>query len=155
MWSRFERLVEEKLRDAIAAGEFDNLPGRGRPQDLSVNPYVDPDERMAQDMLRAHGYGLPWMEERRDLLRDRERLVASLRTAWERHGGGLPTAAQRNRQRARWQHAVEAFRRDAEALDARIRSHNLTVPLVGMRVRRLDVNDVVESLSQAGKVEKP
>lgn len=155
MGSRFDRIVEERIREAIAAGEFDDLPGRGTPQDLSVNPHVDPDERMAQDMLRAHGFSLPWIEERRDLLRDRERLLAALHVAWTRHGGGLPTAAQRNRERARWQRAVEAFRRDAAALNARIRAHNHTVPVPGMRVSLLDANGVIASLSDTPKVENP
>lgn len=155
MGGRFEKLVEEKLRDAIAAGEFDNLPGRGRPQDLRVNPHVHPDERMAQDMLRAHGFGLPWIEERRDLLRDRERLLASLRQAWEWHGGGLPTAAARARERARWERSLAQFRSDAGALNARIRSHNHTVPVPGMRVHTLDANDEIAALSAAPKVEMP
>jgi Domain of unknown function (DUF1992) len=141
----FDKLVEEKLREAIAGGEFDDLPGKGKPQDLRINPYVPEDERMAQDMLRAHGFGLPWIEDRRDLLREREALLRALQTSWQRHGGALPTAAQRNRERARWENAVAAFRRDAEALNARIRSHNFTVPVTGMRVKLLDAD---ESLNQ-------
>jgi DnaJ-like protein len=149
MSGEFDRLVEEKLREAIAAGEFSGLPGEGRPQDLSVNPFVDADERMAQDMLRAHGFSLPWIEERRDLLRDRDRLLAALHAAWARHGCGLPTATERNRARPRWQRAVSAFRRDAAALNTRIRTHNLTVPVPGMRVALLDVDAEVARARQA------
>jgi DnaJ family protein C protein 28 len=144
----FDKLVEEKLREAIANGEFDDLPGKGRPQDLRINPYVPADERMAQDMLRAQGFGLPWIEERRDLLREREALLRALHTSWQRHGGALPTAAQRNRERARWESAVAAFRRDAEALNARIRSHNFTVPVTGMRVKPLDADEAVRDTRQ-------
>ncbi|HEV7680022.1 MAG TPA: DUF1992 domain-containing protein [Candidatus Dormibacteraeota bacterium] len=142
----FEKLVEEKLREAIASGEFDDLPGKGKPQDLRVNPYVHPDDRMAHDMLRAQGFGLPWMEERRDLMREREALLRALHTSWERHGGGLPTAGDRNRERQRWAGAVSAFRRDADSLNARMRSHNLTVPLPGMRVRPLDAEEALKEV---------
>jgi DnaJ family protein C protein 28 len=142
----FEKLVEEKLREAIANGEFDDLPGKGKPQDLRINPYVHPDDRMAQDMLRAHGFGLPWMEERRDLIRERESLLRALHTAWERHGGRLPTATDRNRERQRWANAASAFRRDTGALNARIRTHNLTVPVPGMRVRPLDADEALKEL---------
>jgi DnaJ family protein C protein 28 len=138
--SEFDKLVEEKLREAIANGEFDDLPGKGKPQDLRVNPFVHPDQRMAQDMLRAQGFALPWIEERRDLLREREALLRALHTAWERHGGALSTAAQRSRERARWRAAVTAFRRDADALNARIRAHNHIVPVTGMRVRLIDAD---------------
>ena len=27
----FEKIAEEKIQNAIAAGEFDNLPGKGKP----------------------------------------------------------------------------------------------------------------------------
>ena len=124
----------------------------GKPQDLRVNPFVHPDDRMAYDMLHAHGFALPWIEERRDLLRDRDALLRSLHTSWQRHGGALPTAAQRNRERARWNSAVAAFRRDADALNHRIRLHNLTVPVPGMRVARLDAE---EALRNARQPERP
>jgi hypothetical protein len=133
----FDRLVEEQIREAIARGDYAGLPGRGRPQDLRVNPYVKADERMAQDMLAAQGFGLPWIEERRDLLRDRDALLDSLRRARQRHAA-LPTAAARARQRPRWDAAAAQFRRDAATLNARIRTHNHTVPVPGMRVRLVD-----------------
>jgi DnaJ family protein C protein 28 len=144
----FDKLVEEKLREAIANGEFDDLPGKGKRQDLRVNPYVHPDDRMAQDMLHGQGFALPWIEERRDLLREREALLRALRTSWERHGGALPTAAQRNRERTRWNSAMAAFRRDADALNTRIRSHNYTVPVPGMRVRLLNADLAIRETGQ-------
>jgi Domain of unknown function (DUF1992) len=142
----FDKLVEEQIREAIARGDYAGLPGRGRPQDLRVNPYVRADERMAQDMLAAQGFGLPWIEERRDLLRDRARLLDALRRAWERHAGGLPTAAARARQRPHWDAAAAQFRRDAEALNARIRTHNHTVPVPGMRVRLIEPDTDLNAL---------
>jgi len=118
----------------------------GKPQDLRVNPYVHPDDRMAYDILRAHGFGLPWIEERRDLLRERDALLRDLHAAWQRHAT-LPTASQRNRARARRDAAVAAFRRDAEALNERIRSHNRLVPVPGMRVKPIDAGQAVRDLS--------
>lgn len=48
-------LAEQKIRDAIDNGEFDNLPGKGRPlppDDLSLVP---PDKRAAYKLLRNAG----------------------------------------------------------------------------------------------------
>ena len=109
----------------------------GKPQDLRVNPFVHPDDRMAYEILRAHGFAPPWIEERRDLLRDRQALLRALHTAWQRHAS-LPTASQRNRERARWNAAAAAFRRDADALNDRIRSHNRLARFPGMRVPLVD-----------------
>jgi Domain of unknown function (DUF1992) len=119
----------------------------GRALDLRVNPFVPPDDRLAYDMLAAQGFALPWIEERRDLLRDRDALIAALSSAWERLGGGLPTATARAAARPRWNGALTRLRRDAEALNARIRSHNLTVPVPGMRVALLDVEQILGDLS--------
>jgi hypothetical protein len=33
-----ESLVEKKIREAIEQGEFDDLPGKGKPVDTSENP---------------------------------------------------------------------------------------------------------------------
>jgi hypothetical protein len=116
----------------------------GKPQDLRVNPFVHPDDRMANEILRAHGFAPPWIEERRDLLRDRESLLRALHTAWQRHAA-LPTASQRNRERARWNSAAAAFRRDAESLNERIRSHNRLARFPGMRVPLLDAEEALRS----------
>ena len=35
-------IAERKIQDAIEDGLFDNLPGRGQPLDLSVNPFEPP-----------------------------------------------------------------------------------------------------------------
>jgi len=32
----FEKIAEEKIQEAIATGEFDDLPGKGKPLDLDA-----------------------------------------------------------------------------------------------------------------------
>jgi hypothetical protein len=44
--------VEEKIQEAIARGEFDNLPGEGRPIDLTENPFVPAEWRLAYKTLK-------------------------------------------------------------------------------------------------------
>jgi hypothetical protein len=51
--SRLDLLVEKQIREAMEAGEFDNLPGKGQPIDLTENPFEDPDLRMAHHLLRG------------------------------------------------------------------------------------------------------
>ena len=40
------------MREAIENGEFDNLPGKGEPIDLSENPFEDPDLRVVHRLQR-------------------------------------------------------------------------------------------------------
>lgn len=51
----FDRIVEALIKDAMERGEFDNLPGKGKPIDLTE--YFDtPEEvRLANSMLRNAG----------------------------------------------------------------------------------------------------
>ncbi len=37
--SNFDRIVEEKIRAAMEAGAFNNLPGKGKPLNLEENPH--------------------------------------------------------------------------------------------------------------------
>jgi hypothetical protein len=45
-------LVEQKIQEAIAKGEFDHLPGEGKPIELDENPFVPADWRLAHKMLK-------------------------------------------------------------------------------------------------------
>ena len=40
-------VAERKIKDAMEAGEFDNLPGKGEPLDLDKNPFENIAQRIA------------------------------------------------------------------------------------------------------------
>ena len=52
----WESLIDQKIREAMEQGEFDDLPGKGEPVDLSENPFEDPELRLAHRMLRSAGF---------------------------------------------------------------------------------------------------
>lgn len=70
------RGIEELIVNAIARGEFDNLPGRGRPLDLSAHFAAPEDVRMGYSMLKSGGF----VPEEAQLLKDIEALRRKLRT---------------------------------------------------------------------------
>lgn len=51
----FEILAEQRIRDAIANGEFDNLPGAGQPIDFEDELFVSPEQRMVNRILKRAG----------------------------------------------------------------------------------------------------
>ena len=61
---RWESLVDQKIREAMEQGEFDNLAGKGEPIDLSENPFEDPDWRTAHRMLRNAGFAPAWIDSK-------------------------------------------------------------------------------------------
>jgi hypothetical protein len=48
----FSRVAETRIREAIAQGEFDNLPGRGKPLNLEDYFSTPEDLRMAFSILK-------------------------------------------------------------------------------------------------------
>jgi len=63
----FRRIAEERIREAIERGEFDNLPGSGQPLVLEDDSHVPEDLRMAYRVLRNAGCLPPEMELRKEI----------------------------------------------------------------------------------------
>jgi hypothetical protein len=125
--SRWDSLIEERMREAAANGTFDNLPGAGRPQDLTDDVLVPEDMRLAHRILKNSGYALPWMERRQDLERERERIHAEL-------GRGRDAAA-----------AIDRFRAAAAALNGRLTLHNAELPRGAVPAPLVDVEGAVRA----------
>ncbi len=49
----FQKSVDEKIEEAIAKGEFDNLPGKGKPLDLDAYFATPEHLRMAYSILKS------------------------------------------------------------------------------------------------------
>ena len=56
------RLAEHRIEEAMAQGEFDNLPGRGRPLDLSEYFAQPATERVGTNLLKSANVLPPEME---------------------------------------------------------------------------------------------
>ena len=62
----FEWIAEQRIEEAVARGELDNLPGAGRPLPLDDDLLVPAELRMAYRILRNAGFVPPELEERRE-----------------------------------------------------------------------------------------
>jgi len=62
-------VAERKILEAIERGEFDDLPGKGKPLDLSDEPMVPPELRVAYKVLKNAGYLPPELELRNEIVR--------------------------------------------------------------------------------------
>jgi hypothetical protein len=51
-----ESAIEQKIREAIARGEFDNLSGSGKPLDLDAYFNTPEDLRMAYSILKSNDF---------------------------------------------------------------------------------------------------
>ena len=71
-----ESFIEQQIKKAIAEGEFDDLPGKGKPVDLRAYFDTPEDLRMAYSILKDANV----VPEEVQLLKDIEALKAQLET---------------------------------------------------------------------------
>ena len=92
----WETLIERQIREAMADGQFDNLPHQGEPLPNDDNPHAG-ELGLAFHVLRNAGVAPPWIEadkEVRELLGRRDAILA--RAA----AGPAASASARDRDRA-------------------------------------------------------
>lgn len=69
-----EIIAEERIREAMARGEFANLPGAGKPLRLDDDAMVPEDLRLAYKVLKNAGCIPPELELRKEILTLRDLL---------------------------------------------------------------------------------
>ena len=72
-----DKIVEEAIKKAQKRGEFDNLPGKGKPIDLSEYFETPEEVRVAQSVLKNAGMTSPEVELLKEIARLREVLAAT------------------------------------------------------------------------------
>jgi hypothetical protein len=66
----FAAVAERRILEAMERGEFDDLPGKGKPLQLEDDdPMVSGELRMAYRMLKTAGFLPPELELRKEILR--------------------------------------------------------------------------------------
>jgi len=126
-----ESIANRKIREAIEAGAFDDLPDKGKPIRIESNPFEDPSEWMAHHLLRVNGFAPPWMEDSKEIEQNLARLRADLKNA-------RPGSVQ----------AVEQFRERARELNRRILTYNLKCPSTHFHLRTLDIETEIGHAAQ-------
>ena len=74
--------VNKQIEEAMERGEFKNLPGEGKPLQLDTNPYLTPQARMANRLLKENGFAPRWIELEKEIKKEKaqlERLLKNLK----------------------------------------------------------------------------
>jgi hypothetical protein len=116
--------IDRVIREAMERGEFDDLPGAGKPLDLSGYDVAN-EWRLAYHVLKQAGETLPWIALGTEIDALRQRLREMLEMA-----SPGPPARPRSRQRA-------AYLDTARRLDGLIASYNNQVPSIRLQQARL------------------
>ncbi len=132
---KWESIAERKIREAMEAGAFDNLPSKGKPIPLDQDPFEDPTMRMAHHLLRVNGFAPPWIEEACEIDRALTSLLSDLENARRRYAANPPS----------WQRALDGFHQQASALNRRILTYNLKSPSPRFHKPLMDVEQALSA----------
>lgn len=77
----FEKIVEERIRIALRNGDFDNLPGAGKPLEIADDSHIPEDLRLAYKILKNADCLPPEVELRKEIQRTEDLLADMSDTA--------------------------------------------------------------------------
>ncbi len=84
IFAALERIAEERIREAIQRGEFDNLPGSGKPLKLEDDRHIPDDLRLAYKVLKNADCLPPELELKKEI-RTAEELLGLLKDEGEKY----------------------------------------------------------------------
>ncbi|KAL6854991.1 hypothetical protein ACO1O0_006127 [Amphichorda felina] len=84
-------LANERIEDAIARGQFKNIPrGKGIERDTRAdNPFIDTTEYIMNKMIQRQEIVPPWIEKQQDITKQLQTFRARLRNDWKRHAARM------------------------------------------------------------------
>ncbi len=154
----WESAVEKQIREAMERGEFDHLPGAGKPLDWEENPFTPAEWRLAFKLLKDHNIAPEWIERGKAIRHELAALATLLeqQARWQRERLTQARLLSPDQMIAERQHLAEArektcatFRRRAQALNKMIDTYNLQVPDVQLQVPRVRIEEQVQKFIEA------
>ena len=143
-------IAERKIQDAIEEGLFDNLPGRGQPLDLSVNPFEPPNMRAVNRILKQNKVLPPWLLLEREIEASRGLALGTL-SRWQASEPALRDTPQYPKLRAA---ARAAYAKHLKETNDLVLKYNLSnpfafrAPIPMLAKRRLQEFDAAYGLDE-------
>ncbi len=142
----YDEYVEELIREAMERGEFDNLPGAGRPLDLDENPYAG-EKALSYHLLKSSGFAPQEVELGKEVRAELERAQARLsrlrhRSRTLRARRVPPYPSEKRAFNAAVRNAAVAYEETLRELNRKIVTLNLVAPL-SMHQRMLDIENLM------------
>lgn len=93
-------------------GQFDNLPGKGKPLDLSTNPHADPAEDTLYRILSRNKCAPEWVELNKDIRNQIGQWRSALNKAW---------ACKVNGDDSKWMEFSDALKLQLHGINNKVR----------------------------------
>src|SRR5713226_8359365 len=149
---QYHHYIEEQIQEAVARGEFDNLPGTGKPLNLEDDALTG-DKAAAYRLLKQNGYAPPEIELLKEIRRENERVEQQLnrlrlQARDLRMRRVAPFAGEKRAYNDAVEKAANAYEEKLRALNLKILIFNLSVP-ASMHMALLDVDKKVQAFRDA------
>lgn len=132
-------LIEQRIQEAIANGEFDNLRGKGKPLAFTTNPYLDPSQELAFNLLQNNGVAPEWIERDKEIRREIETARQHLRQSWQEYQAHTIDEAD-------WQAAIIQFEVLLKKINCKIEDFNLIVPILSCQRVKLKLEEELKQI---------
>jgi len=129
--STTDRIIDEIIKRAMDAGEFDNLPGIGKPIEWKDNPFTPVEWRMVEDLLKKNDLSYPWIEKRKEI----ENIIMDLKSKILLRMP-LSTAAQ------------DEILNQILRINKKIFDYNLSVPVLRLQRMTISLEEILQSIKQ-------
>ncbi|XP_059296553.1 uncharacterized protein LOC132049673 [Lycium ferocissimum] len=112
-------VVEQRIWHSMEEGQFENLPGKGKPLDLSTNPHADPAEDTLYRILSRNRCAPEWVELNKEIRNKVAEWRSALKKAWTRSGSVGDSE---------WIEASESLKLQIRDINNKVFRYNLIVP---------------------------
>ncbi|KAK2983744.1 hypothetical protein RJ640_024097 [Escallonia rubra] len=112
-------VVEQRIWHSMEEGHFENLPGKGKPLDLSTNPHADPAEDTLYRILSRNKCAPEWVELNKEIRNNIAEWRSVLKKAWACKKGGDDS---------KWMELSGALKLQLRDINNKVFRYNLIVP---------------------------
>ncbi|KAK0639496.1 hypothetical protein B0T16DRAFT_423279 [Cercophora newfieldiana] len=150
-------LANERIEDAIARGQFKDIPrGKGIERDTRAdNPFIDTTEYIMNKMIKRQEIVPPWIEKQQELLKAARVFRLRLRNDWRRHaarviasrGGSLQEQMRRAEDYARAEEVHNPRRKNVDEISVPTNTTDDAV-MVSIRQQPWTLADVDEQVPE-------
>ena len=137
-------LISQRIEEAMAAGAFDNLPGKGKPINVGPEPFVPADMQMANSLLKSNQLSPAWISDRNEMLAavaQMRQQIANSAAEYAQAFTATSDVDRRTQLDQTWRAEVERWRQEITALNRRIDIHNLSLPLAHLEIFKVSLEE--------------
>ncbi|MCO5578592.1 hypothetical protein L7F22_032436 [Adiantum nelumboides] len=119
-------VVEQRIWHSALEGNFEKLPGKGKPLKEEGNPHADPAEDLMYRILSKNGFAPEWVELNKEIRFHMERWRRVLKLCWSRKMN--PLYGDESRRDALWRANLKILEEELKDINKKVFHYNLIVP---------------------------